>query len=283
MSQGCPNSQDLLEVYHWLDSRHPHNLLPLESRLPDELECKSRDQYRIIMTMILAQANKDKHLTECLKLLFKRHPDFKSMKNLQKHEIKRLLGKKNEGGIGLGYRNPDRGGNGGRLWSFLECYFGVWRETITEANILTLYQKNGFKAGHFVKLLQAYYFDNNNVIPLDTPALNVLRDPLFPGYSNISDNQIRKDIEGKLRGEPGVSLIDFHEMLRFIGQTGGRDPKHFNSDDINVVIGWNAWRLLCSLEREEITKDWKWIYNHLVKNEGLAKDLWLFYRNVLDQ
>jgi hypothetical protein len=145
-----------------------------------------------------------------------------------------------------------------------------------------LYQKNGFKAGHFVKLLQAYYFDNNNVIPLDTPALNVLRDPLFPGYSNISDNQIRKDIEGKLRGESGVSLIDFHEMLRFIGQTGGRDPKHFNSDDINVVVGWNAWRLLCSLEREEITKDWKWIYNHLVKNEGLAKDLWLFYRNVLD-
>ena len=282
MNQDGPSKKDLLEAYNQLHSNHPHYLLPLETKLPDELKCESRDRYRIIITMILAQANRDKPLTECLKLLFKRHPDFGSMRNLQKHEIKRLLCKKNDGGIGLGYGDPDRGGNGGRLWSFLECYFGIWRGIITEANILTLYQKKGFKPGHFVKLLQAYRFGNNNVIPLDRPALSVLRDPLFPIYGSFSDDRIRKDIEGKLRGEPGVSLIDFHELLRFTGQTGGRNAKHFNSDDINVITGWNAWRLLCSSKREWITRDCKWIYNHLVKDEGIAKELWCFFQKVIE-
>ncbi len=278
MGNSFPDKNSLLDAYHRLDSRHPHNLLPLETRLPDELRCELRDRYRIIMTMILAQARGDKPLTECLKLLFNTRPDFESMRNLQKHQIKPLLGNKDDGGIGLGFGDPDRGGNGGRLWSFRECYFGVWRERITEANILTLYQERGFKAGHFVRLLQAYCFGNNNVIPLDRPALGALRDPLFPEYLNISDNQIREDIESKLRGEPGVSLIDFHEMLRFIGQTGGRDPEHFNSDDRNVIIGWNAWRLLCSQKHGKITE--KWIREHLVKDGGIAKDLWLFYRKV---
>lgn len=131
-----------------------------------------------------------------------------------------------------------------------------------------------------MKLLQAYCFGNNNVIPLDTPALSALRDPLFPVYCNFSANEIPRDIEDKLRGEPGVSLIDFHEMLRFIGQTGGRDPKHFNSDDINVVIGWNAWRLLCSQKRAEITEDW--IYKHLIRNEKIAKKLWDFFLEITE-
>jgi len=91
------------------------------------------------MTMILAAGTADKRLSTCLGKLFKGYPNFESMRNLEKQEIKPLLGD-----IGLGLRDPDRGGNGGRLWSFLECYFGVWRETITEANILTLSEKKGF-------------------------------------------------------------------------------------------------------------------------------------------
>ena len=280
MGNALPNKNSLLDAYQRLDKMHPHELLPLERRLPLELRCEERDKYRIIMTMILSGGTTDKRLTTCLGKLFKRYPDFESLRNLRKHEIKPLLGNKDNGGIGLGYGDPDRGGNGGRLWSFLECYFGVWRETITEANILNLYQKKGFKAGHFVKLLQAYCFGNNNVIPLDTPVLSALRDPLFPAYCNCSAAQMRQDIEDKLRGESDAPLIDFHELLRFIGQTGARDPKHYNNDDINVIIGWNAWRILCSQRRSEITEDW--IFDHLVKDESIAQKLWHFFRESAD-
>lgn len=280
MGNSLPNKDSLLDAYRRLDKRHPHELLPLERRLPPELRYEERDRYRIIMTMILSGSTTDKRLTICLGQLFKRYPDFESMRNLRKHEIKPLLGNKDDGGIGLGYGDPDRGGNGGRLWSFLECYFGIWRETLTEANILILYQKKGFKAGHFVRLLQAYCFGNDNVIPLDTPALSALRAPLFPAYGNFSADQIRQDIEDKLRGESGVPLIDFHELLRFIGQTGGRGPKHFNNEDINAIIGWNAWRLLCSQKRAEVTENW--IYKHLIRDESIAKRLWHFYREIAD-
>jgi hypothetical protein len=245
---------------------HPHELLPLESRLPRELHWEERDRYRIIMTMILSGGASDRRLSTCLGKVFKRYPNFESMRNLQKHEIKLLLRE-----CGFTYVDPDRGGNGGRLWSFLECYHGARIEAITEADILgTLHQKNGFIAGHFVALVQAYCFGNNNVIPLDRPALSALRDPLFPAYCNFSDSQIRQDIEDKLRGEAGVSLIDFHEMLRFIEQYTGKSRRKQD----NIVIGWNAWRLLCSNRCNEITADWTWIYNNLVKDERLAKELW---------
>ncbi len=148
MENSLPNKNSLLDAYRRLDKRHPHELLPLERRLPPELRCEERDKYRVVMTMILSGGTTDKRLTTCLGKLFKRYPDFESMRNLQKHEIKPLLGSKDEGGIGLGWGDPDRSGNGGRLWSFLECYFSVWGGTIAESSILGLNQKTGFQRGH---------------------------------------------------------------------------------------------------------------------------------------
>jgi hypothetical protein len=84
----------------------------------------------------------------------------------------------------------------------------------------------------------------------------------------------RVDIESKLKDVADIFLIDFHELLRFRGQTGGRPPEHFTKADIKVVIGWNAWRLLCSSKRAEITEDW--IYTHLVTDESITRELWGF-------
>jgi hypothetical protein len=147
------------------------------------------------MTMILAGGIGDKRLTTCLGQLFKEHPSFESLRNLDVQGIRQLLGAKKDGGIGLGFVNPDAGGNGARLWNFKECYFGPWKEKITEDNILILYHKNGFGGGKFVRTLQAYCCGNKDVLPLDKPALRALRDPLFPEYLDNSDDEIRRDIE----------------------------------------------------------------------------------------
>ncbi len=272
-----PSKNSLLDAYRQLYKMHPHKLLPLETELPLELRCEERDKYRIIMTMILAGGIGDKRLATCLGQLFREYPSFESLRNLDRQGVRRLLGAKQDGGIGLGYSDPEAGGNGARLCSFLECYFGPWRETITEANILTLYQKKGFRGGKFVRTLQAYCCGNRDVLPLDTPALSALRDPLFPEYDNSSDEEIRKDIEGKLHGETGVSLIDFHELLRFVEQYSRAKSDKTKKD---IFIGWNAWRLLCSNEREQITRGWEWIYQHLVKDETIAKVLWQFLRKI---
>jgi hypothetical protein len=112
---------------------------------------------------------------------------------------------------------------------------------------------------------------------LDKPALSALRDPLFPEYGNASDDEIRQDIEGKLNGETGLALIDFHELLRFVEQYSRAKSDKAKKD---IVIGWNAWRLLCSDEREQITKGWEWIRQRLVKDETIAKELWQFYRKI---
>ncbi len=276
MGNSFPNKNSLLDAYRQLYKMHPHELLPLETELPPELRCEEREKYRIIVTMILSGSTSDKKLTTCLGKLFKSYPQFGSFRNLSEQAVERLLGKKPLG-IGLGLQSHDTGGNGARLCSFLECYFGPWGQTITEANILTLYQKKGFGGGKFVRALQAYCCGNRDVLPLDKPALSALRDPLFPGYISFSDYDIRKDIEGKLRGETGVSLIDFHELLRFVEQYSRAKSDNAKKD---IIIGWNAWRLLCSNEREQITKDWEWIYKHLVRDEGIAKELWQFFRKI---
>jgi len=91
---------------------------------------------------------------------------------------------------------------------------------------------------------------------------------------NIDD--VRRDIEDKLSGERDIPLIDFHEMLRFIEQYTGKSKR----EQENIVIGWNAWRLLCSSKREQITRDWTWIYDRLIKDEDIAKQLWQFYHKV---
>jgi hypothetical protein len=269
-----PDKGALLKVYRQLYERHPHNLLPLETALPEELGPEPRDKYRIIMTMILSGAKSDKRLATCLGKLFKRHPDFESLRNLNKQGVRELLGKEPPG-IGLGLQDPDAGGNGARLWSFLECYFGPWSQTMTESNIRTLYDKRGFGGGKFVRALQAYCCGNKDVLPLDQRAFDALCDPLFPGYCDSSDEEIRNDIESKLRGQSKVWLIDFHELLRFVEQDSRAKSQQAKKD---IIIGWNAWRLLCSLERAKMTEDW--IYKHLVRDSGITHDLWDFFRNI---
>jgi len=269
-----PDKDALLHVYRQLYERHPHNLLPLETALPEELRPECRDKYRIIMTMILSGAERDKRLTICLGKLFKRHPDFESLRNLNKEDVKKLLGKEPLG-IGLGLQDPNAGGNGARLWTFLECYFGSWSQTMTESNIRTLYERRGFGGGKFVRALQAYCWGNKDVLPLDQRAVDALCDPLFPGYCDSSDEEIRGDIETKLRGESNVSLIDFHEMLRFVEQDSKAKTQQSKKD---IIIGWNGWRLLCSLERAKINEEW--IYKHLVRDREIARDLWNFFEEI---
>ena len=269
-----PDKKTLLHVYQELHKRHRHDLLPLETALPEELRPEKRDKYRTCMTMILSGGNSDKRLVVCLGKLFRRHPDFRSLGNLNKEGVERLLGKE-PAGIGLGLQNPDRGGNGARLWSFLQSYSGPWKGAITEPNILTLRGKNGFKGGKFVRTLQAYCCGNKDVLPLDQRALDAIRDPLFPGYCDSSDDEIRNDMETKLRGERRVSLIDLHELLRFVEQDSRAKTKQAKED---IIIGWNGWRLLCSLERAKITENW--IHEHLVRDREIARDLWDFFKKT---
>jgi len=270
-----PDKKALLHVYQELHKKHPHDLLPLETALPKELQPENRDKYRTCMTMILSGGNSDKRLAICLGKLFRRHPDFESLRNLNKNGVAGLLGKEPPG-IGLGLQDPDKGGNGARLWSFLQSYSGPsWKEIVTEHNILSLCDKKGFKRGKFVRTLQAYCFGNRDVLPLDQRALDAIRDPLFPGYCDSSDEEIRNDIETKLRGESGASLIDFHELLRFVEQDSRAKTKRAKED---IIIGWNGWRVLCSLERARITQDW--IYRHLVRDRDIARGLWDFFQQI---
>ena len=248
----------------------------LKPKPPEELKPerhKSRDEYRIVMTMILSPMKGDKQLTKCLGMLFNRYPDFESMKNITKPEIKKLLVKEKDGGIGLGFSDPARGGNGARLWSFLECYFGTWQEVITPENINELNIKSGFGPKN-VRTLKAYCLGEEDVLPLDTRAFEALQAQL-PRYKQYGDSAVREEIESQLAGEPGISLIDFHEMLRFRGQTVRKGKRALE----NVIIGWNAWRLLCSKNRDMITNQ-EWICKKLIKDKRLAEELLAFYHKI---
>lgn len=264
-----PSKQELLKAYHDGERFVESCGFCLESKLPDALCPKKRDRYRIVMTMILSGLVRDRPLTKSLARLFRGHPNFESLKGLGRHEIRQLLSE-----IGIGLSNPDRSGNGGRLWSLCECYFDAWGEKITEDNIEDLYQKRGFGDGKFVRALQAYCFGNRNVAPLDTPALRAIRDPVLPSYSKFSDDEIRRDIETKLRDEPAVSLVDFHEMLRFAEQCSGKSQKQVD----DVMVGWNGWRLLCSSRRDTISEDW--LRDYLTKDREMAKKIWGFYNTL---
>lgn len=267
-----PNERDaLVDAYRQLHRMHPHHLLPLESDLPAELQHESRDKYRTIMTIILAPQRGDRGLSECLGRLFKMHPSFDSLRNLEESQIGRLLGPIKDGGIGLG--NP-HGGNTARLSAVLSSYFGPWKETLTPKNTQALVAKEGF-GPKTVRLLDAYCWGNKDVLPLDRPAFRALHTGgLYEHGSHI--DKVRSDVEAKLAGQRDVSLIDFHEMLRFIEQYSGKTKK----GQKDIIIGWNAWRLLCSKERERVTEDWRWLYEHLVRNEDIAKELWHFFRGI---
>ncbi len=82
-----PDRGTLVSLYHNLYKDHPHHLLPLESELPYELEVASRDQYRIVITMILSERSNDYALSKCLGRLFHRYPDFENLRFLSKQQI----------------------------------------------------------------------------------------------------------------------------------------------------------------------------------------------------
>lgn len=181
-----PHKDDILRAYHELYRTHPHNLLPLETELPIELRSEFRDKYRVAMTMILSGGMGDKGLAKCLGKLFKRHPNRESFRNFPKHQVKLLLGKGEDGGIGLGFTEPESGGNGARLWTFLQCYFGPWKETITLEGIRDLYRSTGFGPA-FVKKLEAHCLGSKYVLPLDRRALEALRStPLYENAPTLT-------------------------------------------------------------------------------------------------
>lgn len=222
--------------------------------------------------MILSVRMADIRLTRGLGRLFSRYPDFHSFKRLSKQQIKRIL---RDAGIVL--NNPDRNGNGARLWGFIRLYFGPWQEKITQQNIQMLHSLRIRGYGDkVIRLLQGYCF-GNNVLPLDTPAFNCLREYGLYRDSNIYNARV--DIEKKLGELRGVSLVDFHELLRFRGQAGKTDSKILTDKQRKIIIGWNAWRLLSSVHREKLTR--QWIRRNLVKSAELSTELLDYVRSIL--
>ena len=119
-----PDRKALVDAYwQFHNQTHRHDRLRLESAspgqppLPEELRHESRDKYRIVMTMILSPRKSDIQLAPCLGRFFKMHPSFDSLRNVERGEGKQLLGAIQNGGIGLGYNDPDnRSSSGARLW-----------------------------------------------------------------------------------------------------------------------------------------------------------------------
>jgi hypothetical protein len=284
-----PDRDTLVTLYHELKDEHPGDLLPLETELPSELQRHSRDQFRTVLTMILSERSNDHNLSKALGRLFQRYPDFGALQFLSRQQIvERILSGESKGGCGFGgYNKPNGGGSDDRMTTFLSRYFEDWKMIITEQHICDLEKPKptGFDS-KFIRTLLAYCpLDGNgsagrNVLPLDNPAFTALNDCLRErGYQYRNEEDAREDIENKLGDEKGISLIDFHELLRFRGQTGGRDAEHLNSSDSKVIIGWNTWRLLCSNKRGNLTE--AWISNHLITgSRDLAKELWRFYNKV---
>ncbi len=96
-------------------------------------------------------------------------------------------------------------------------------------------------------------------------------------YTDKADgyiDQARDKIESKISEYPDVILIDFHELLRFEWQTEGKEPEDID----RIVIGWNAWRMLCAKDRSMFTETW--IIENLVEIDYLAKELWEFYQEI---
>lgn len=271
MNYNNPSKKELLEAYHRLDSNHPRHLLPLETRLPDELQYQRRDGYRLIMTMILSQRTDDYSLSVSLGKLFSAHPTLESLRGLTTWNAAKDLLRRH----GFKVDGPAEY-NVHRFWALLRLCSGKWCGTIESDFVDTLKVERGY-GPKFIRTLCAYHLGDRNILPLDGKGFDALRKAgLYAQDATI--NQVRTDIEHKLIGENSIALIDFHELLRFRAQTGGRTPEHFNNNDMKVIIGWNAWRLLCSLERMKITEDW--IHEHLVKDNSIAKKLWDFFREI---
>jgi endonuclease III len=223
--------------------------------------------------MILSEETSDYDLSIALGKFFKDYSDINSLKHLGSWDEARTL-LKQYGFRTNGYkakRNVDR------FLCFKEHYFDRWNANLPPNAIATLANAGKGYGPKFARALYAYWKGEQNVLPLDGQALKALHALDLYKYDKTG-GRAREDIESKLKVE--IPLIDFHELLRFMGQTGGRDPEHFNSG-IKVIIGWNAWRLLCSSKRAEITEDW--ISKHLVTDASIAQQLWDFFREISDQ
>jgi hypothetical protein len=245
------------------------------------------------MTMILSERSNDYNLSEALGKLFHVYPDFGALRFLSKQQIvERILSAESKGGCGFGgYNKPNGGGSDDRMLTFLSRYFEDWKMRITEQYVWDLERPKPTGFGpKFIRTLLAYCpLDGNgparrNVLPLDNPAFEALNHCLqergLHQYRNEED--AREDIENELSDEKRISLVNFQELLRFRGQTGGRDREHLNSSDLKVIIGWNTWRLLCSNKCGNLTE--AWISNHLITgSRDLAKELWRFYDKVAHQ
>jgi len=133
-----PDRGALVNLYHNLYKDHPHHLLPLETKLPCELEVASRDQYRIVITMILSERSDDHSLSKCLGRLFHRYPGFENLRFLSKQQIiEKILAREGKGGCGFGgYNKPNGGGNDERLSTFLNRYFAYWNRKPMRPNPL---------------------------------------------------------------------------------------------------------------------------------------------------
>ena len=265
MNNKSSSKKELLEAYHRLDSNHPHDLLLLETRLPQELQYQRRDGYRIIVTMILSQRIGDYRLSASLGELFGDYPALESLCDLTTWKaVKDLLRRYGFQVDGPAEYNVDR------LWTFLRYYCRNWNRKIGADYINTLKVERGY-GPKSTRALRAYHLGERNVLPLDGKGLYALtKVGLYSHDAGI--NGVRADIENKLSGEKSIYLIDFHELLRFRGQTDGKEAGSRQLEE--VIVGWNAWRVLCSLERAKITEDW--IYKHLIKDKSIAQQLWQF-------
>jgi len=260
-----PDRDALLNVYRQLYQMHPHSLLPLESALPIELQPARREKYRIIMTMILSQRTNDYSLLVSLGKLFSAHPTLESLRGLTTWNAAKDLLRRH----GFKVDGPAEY-NVHRFWALLRLCSGKWCGTIESDYVDTLKVERGY-GPKFTRTLHAYHLGDRNVFPLDGKGFYALtKIGLYPHDANI--NQVRADIENKLRGEKSIALIDFHELLRCKGQTDGKEAGSRQLEE--VIVGWNAWRVLCSLERAKMTEDW--IYKHLIKDKSIAQKLWQF-------
>jgi endonuclease III len=260
-----PGRAELLRCYHTLYDEHPHALLPLETALPEELRHPARDLYRGVLTMILSVRMADVRLTQALGRLFAHYPDFHCLRDLSMPQLYRVL---RQATVVL--NNPAHSGNGGRLWGFLQLYFGPWGERITEAQIQTLLAQRvrGFGA-KVVRLLQAYCCGNTRLLPLDTPAFKALQ--ACGLYTHWQIAQARQDIEEKLGGLSEIALVDLHELLRFRGQAGRVDAHRLTVRQQRIMLGWNAWRVLISVHSH--VRQRSWLRRQLVHNDVLAAAL----------
>jgi len=265
MNHKSLSKKDLVEAYHQLDENHPHHLLPLETKLPSQLGWRSRDEYRIVMPMILSQRIDDYSLSITLGRFLSAYPTMESLRGLTSWSDAKYLLR----GYGFKVDGPAVY-NVDRFWSLVDLCLVGRSSRIGSDYLDTLEGKRGY-GPKFTRTLRAYHLGDPSVLPLDGRGFQTLTKLGLYAHDD-SINWVRTDIEHKLSGEMSIELIDFHELLRFRGQTDGKEAGSRQLEEITV--GWNAWRVLCSLERAKMTEDC--IYKELIKDKSIAQKLGQF-------